>query len=294
MKHNSEHPPEYLSAGVSSRRLPQPLIKALRRMVNRLAGFTRFNATYSGVIADGIPDNLAECFLNHIAVKVEINRGGLDRIPRAGPLIVVANHPFGMIDGLMLNAVVTAVRSDYKCLAAYEIGKIPGLSRTQFVVDPMKSRKRRMNLAAWHGVFKWVKDGRVFAIFPAGRASRFSFRHRRVTDIAWSRHVATLARRTGVPVLPVYFPGSNGVLFQLVGLIYGDLQNFLLIPVFNRMHGRRFKVLIGEVIEPDVLRAMDSDQQVIDYLRDCTYALAPGVESAQYVQLTGAGSSTIS
>jgi putative hemolysin len=291
MKHQ---PPEYLSAGVSSRRLPQPLIKALRRIVNRLAGFTKFNATYAGVIAGGIPDNLAECFLNHIAVGVEINRGGLERIPRAGPLVVVANHPFGMIDGLMLNAVVTSVRPDYKCLAAYELGKIPGLSRTQFVVDPLKSRKRRMNLGAWHGVFKWVRAGGVFAIFPAGRASRFSFRHGRVTDVAWSRHVATLVRRTGVPVLPVYFPGSNGILFQLVGVVYGELQNFLLIPVFNRMHGRRFKVSIGKVIQADELRALDSDQKVIDYLRDRTYALAASAESAQYVQFIGVDRSTIS
>jgi len=294
MKNKLKDPPEYLSAGVSSRRLPQPLIKFLRRIVNRLAGFTKFNATYAGVIAEGIPDNLAECFLKHIAVEVEINRGGLERIPRAGPLIVVANHPFGMVDGLMLNAVMTSIRPDYKCLALYELGKIPGFGRTQFVVDPMKGRKRRINLAAWHAVFKWVKGGGVFAIFPAGRASRFSFRHRRVTDISWSRHAAALAKRTGAPVLPVYFPGRNGILFQIIGLIYGELQNFLLIPIFNRMHGRRFKVLIGDVIQPDELRAIDSDQQVIDYFRDRTYGLAARVESAQYVQLPGAGSSTIS
>jgi hypothetical protein len=94
--------------------------------------------------------------------------------------------------------------------------------------------------------------------------------------------------------LPVYFPGFNGILFQLVGVVYGELQNFFLIPVFNRMHGRCFKVSIGEVIQADELRALDSDQKVIDYLRDRTYALAASAESEQYVQFTGAGRSTIS
>jgi len=286
--------PEYLSAGVSSRRLPKPVVHFLRRVVNRLAGFTKFNASYHPVVANGLPDNVAESFLKQINVAVEINRHGLERIPRTGALIVVANHPFGMVDGLILNAVMIAVRRDYKCLAFYELGRIPGFSRTQFLVDPIKRRKRRRNLSAWHAVFKWLKSGGAFAIFPAGRASRFSLRHWRVTDLAWSRHAAALAIRSGAPVLPVYFPGRNGVLFQLVGLIYGELQNFMLIPVFNRMHGRRFRVVIGELIRPEQLRALDSEQQTIDYLRECTYALARGAEALQYDQFTGAGRSTIS
>jgi putative hemolysin len=230
MVHRAEEFPEYLSAGVSSRRLPQPLIKALRRIVNRLAGFTRFNATYAPVVADGIPDNLAESFLNHIDVEVDINREGLARIPSAGPLVIVSNHPFGVIEGFILNAVIRRVRRDYKFLAAYKLARIPGLAQFQFVVDPLKqSRKRRINPAAWHNVFKWVRRGRAFVVFPAGRVSRFNFRRRRITDVAWSPHVAALVRRTGAPVLPVYFPGSNGIFFQLIGLIYGELQNFLLV-----------------------------------------------------------------
>ena len=294
MKHSPQAVPEYLSVGVRSRRWPQFLIRAVRRMGNRLGGFNKFNATYAGVIADGIPDNLAESILKHIGVTIEIDRNGLERIPRAGPLVVVANHPFGMIDGMMLNAIFTSVRPDYRCLALYELGKLPGFERNQIFVNPMKGRKRRMNLAAWHSVFKWVKGGGLFAIFPAGRASRFSFRERCVTDIPWSPHVATLVRRLEVPVLPVYFPGRNGIFFQLVGCIYGELQNGLLIRVFNRMNGKRFRVLIGEVIPFEELRALDSEQKVLDYLRERTYALAGRGESVSYVQFEGAGRSTIS
>jgi putative hemolysin len=286
--------PEYLRSGASSRHLPKPVNDFLRRIVNRLAGFTTFNATYQSVIANGIPDNIAACFLQHIGVTVEINRNGLERVPRTGPLIVVANHPFGIIDGMMLNAVMTSIRDDYKVLAIYEFGKIPGFSRSLFSVDPMKSRKRQRNLSAWLAVFKWLKGGGSFGIFPAGQASRFSFRHRRVTDIAWSHHAATLAKRTGAPVLPVYFPGRNGLLFQLIGIIHGELQTFLLIPTFNRMHGRRLKMVVGEVIEPQEICALGSDAQAIEFLRERTYALARGADSADYVQFIGAGRSTIS
>jgi putative hemolysin len=292
MKHP---PPEYLSAGVSSRRLPQPLIKALRRIVNRLAGFTRFNAAYAPVVANGIPDNLAESFLDHIRVGVDINDEGLARIPSEGPLVVVSNHPFGVIEGFILNAVIRRVRPDYKFLAAYKLARIPGLAQFQFVVDPLKqSRKRRINPAAWHNVFKWVRRGGAFVVFPAGRVSRFNFRRRRITDVAWSPHVAALVRRTGAPVLPVYFPGSNGIFFQLIGLIYGELQNFLLVSELNKMHGRRFQLRIGEVIGPDGWAVFDSDRKLIDYLRERTYALADGAGSADYVQIIGAGKSTIS
>ncbi len=283
-----DHFPEYLSVGISSRRLPQPLIKALRRWLNRLAGFSQFNATYAPVIANGIPDNLAEHFLGHIGACVEINDGGLARVSPTGPVIIVANHPFGVIEGFILNAVVCSVRRDYKCLAAYKLARLPGLSQFQFIVDPIKKRgKRRINLSAWHGVFKWLRQGRVFAVFPPGRASRFSLRERRVTDVAWSPHI-------GAPVLPVYFPGANGLFFQLVGLIYGDLQNFLIVPEFNKMAGGKFQVVIGEMIEPGELAALNSDQQLIDELRRRTYALAEGMESVRYVPFGGAGKSTIS
>ena len=156
MKDSSQPAPEYLTVGIRSRRWPQPLIKALRRLFNELSGFNKFNATYAGVIAHGIPDNLAESILKYIGVTIEINRNGLERIPRTGPLVVVANHPFGMIDGMMLNAIFTAVRPDYRCLALYELGKLPGFERNQIFVNPLKGRKRRMNHSAWHTVFRWV------------------------------------------------------------------------------------------------------------------------------------------
>lgn len=119
-------------------------------------------------------------------------------------------------------------------------------------------------------------------------------RRRAVTDAPWSRHVGALVRRSGAPVLPVYFPGRNGLFFQLTGLIHRDLQNTRLIPEFNKMRSRRFKVLIGDLIKPDELSGRDDDQQLIDSLRCCTYALAARLETADYVQFIGAGKSTIS
>jgi putative hemolysin len=290
-----DHPPEYLSVKIPSRRLPLPLVTAVRRGVNWLLGFSEFNATYAPVIANGIPDNLAESFLDHIRVSVDVDDEAKARIPRTGPFVAVANHPFGMIEGLILNAVFSSVRHDYKFLAAYKLGQIPGFDRSQIFVDPLKQRrKRRMNQNAWHAVFKWVWEGGAFVVFPAGRVSRFSFRDWRVSDRPWSRHVGTLVRRTGAPVLPIYFSGANGLLFQLAGLIHGNLQNFLLIRQFNRMHGRRFKILIGELIQPDEIAAMGSDQGVINLLRNRTYALASGVGSVSSGHSVGAGKSTIS
>jgi putative hemolysin len=268
-------PPEYLSVKLSNRYLPERAVTALRGTLNRLLGFSRFNATYAPVIANGIPDNLAESFLAHIHATDDIGAEAKARIPRSGPLVVIANHPFGFIEGMILNALIHSVRQDYKFLAAYKLGQIPGLRQFQFVVDPLKDRrKRRMNQATWHSVFKWVREGGAFVVFPAGRVACFSFRHRRITDPPWSRHVGALVRRTGAPVLPVYFPGANGLSFQLAGLIHGNLQNFLLIRQLNKMHGRRFKVLIGDLIQPAELAAMESDQQVIDHLRQRTHALA--------------------
>lgn len=83
------------------------------------------------MVANGIPDNLAESFLNHIGVIIEINKEGLARIPSEGPLIVVANHPFGVIEGFILNAVICYVRRDYKFLGAYKLSRIPGIGQFQ-------------------------------------------------------------------------------------------------------------------------------------------------------------------
>ena len=290
-----DRPPEYLSVKLSRGRLPQPLVTAVCRALNRLVGFSRFNATYAPVIANGIPDNLAERFLDQIDASIEIDEGAAARIPRAGPLVVIANHPFGFIEGLILNCIIHPVRQDFKFLTAYKLSQVPGLGQFLLSVDPLKQkRKRRMNQTAWHNVFKWVREGGVFIVFPAGRVARFSFRPWGITDLPWSRHVGALVRRTGAPVLPVYFPGANGILFQLAGLIHGNLQNFLLIRQFNKMHGRQFKVLIGELIQPGEFATMDSDQQLIQYLRKRTYALAAGVDSVSSDQMAASGKSTIS
>jgi putative hemolysin len=272
-----EKAPEYLRVPASN--------DFFRSIVNSLAGFTKFNSIYAEVIGDGIPDNLGKRFLSHCGAQVEINKDGLARIPRTGPLIIVANHPFGVVEGFILQAMVCSVRPDYKCLAAHMLAKLPGLIKYQFMVDPLKkSRKKNMNVAAWHGVFKWLRSGGVFAVFPAGAPSTFSLRQRAVTDPPWNLHIAALVRRSGAPVLPIYFPGRNSLFFQSIGLIYPGLQHTRLVLEFNKMRARRFKVLIGDLIKPDELAKCDNDQQLIDSLRARTYALASRIESADYVQ----------
>jgi putative hemolysin len=266
---------EVLALKMSAKRLPRPLLEAARRTLHGLLGFQRFNAIY-GELPPYTPADFSRTFLDAMRVHVELAGLPIDAIPAAGSLIVIANHPFGLIEGMALDALLLARRPDVTGMVTYRLAAIPEYRDRLIFVDPQRKRHRRkLNAQGWRRSFQWLARGGALVLFPAGRVAGFQWRRMSIADQPWSSHVAAIARRTRAPVLPVYFHGHNGWAFQLATTLGPSaLQDLLLVGEFTNKCGLALRATVGRLIEPDELSRFATDGEVIGFFRQETERLA--------------------
>jgi putative hemolysin len=216
-----------------------------------------------------------ETLLAEMRVELRIDPADAARIPAAGPVVVVANHPFGVLDGAILTVLLTRARPDVKVMTNSVLGDVPELSRHCIFVDPFQTdRSIDANRRALKEALAWLQQGGMLAIFPAGEVSHLQFPHAQVADPAWNDTAARLIRRTDASALPVYFCGRNSVGFHLLGMIHPRLRTAFLLQEFLQQEGKAVEVRVGSEIPNDSIASMGNDREAIEYLRGRTYLLS--------------------
>ncbi len=203
---------------------------------------------------------------------------GLTRIPREGGLIIVANHPFGAIEGVIMAAMLRGLRDDVKILANGLLQRIPEISDLFIGVDVLSGKgAAQRNMSPMKEAMRWVDKGGVLVVFPAGEVAHLDLRRRTVTDPAWHSSIGRIVRRSKAPVLPVFFEGRNGAMFQLAGLLHPRLRTALLPREMINKGGQTLVVRVGDVISEKRLSGFKKDVAAItDYLRLRTEMLHHG------------------
>lgn len=250
--------------------IKKPLAKVLR--------FETLNAMYGEV--QHVDGAFVDRALKRLGVRWELAGKALKSIPADGPLMVVANHPYGMVEGLLLVKLLRQVRPDIRIMANYMLGMIPEMREHIIQVDPFgKSCSTRSNISGLKQSMRWLKDGGVLGVFPAGEVASLNLGKRMVADSKWSPMVAGIARKTGCAVLPVFFDGRHSALFQTLGMVHPGLRTMLL-PHENLKvaSGRAVGVHIGSVIPPEKLSTFASDEDAVDYMRFRTYLMRKDAE----------------
>ncbi|MBF0552932.1 MAG: lysophospholipid acyltransferase family protein [Nitrospirae bacterium] len=250
----------------------------IRAALERLMSFHLLNKLY-----EELTEREGGCFitktLQALDVKYEISEEDIRRIPASGPAVVVANHPFGGIEGMIIASILRMVRPDVRIMANYLLSYIPDIADMFFFVDPFKKKDSyRMNVKSLRETVLWVKQGGMLVVFPAGEVSHVDLQKREVTDPKWDTSVARIIRKTASPALPVYFDGSNGILFNLAGLIHPLLRTAMLPHEFLNKAKKTIRVKIGNLVSFNRLCKIESGEAVMDYLRLRTYLLANGTE----------------
>jgi putative hemolysin len=207
-------------------------------------------------------------------IQYRFEERDLERIPQTGPAIVVMNHPFGGIEGIILASLLHSRRKDIKIMANYLLASLPELADLFIFVDPFEQKDAlARNIRALREAVRWVENGGLLGIFPAGEVSHFHFHQRKIIDPPWSAGIVRIQKKTKSPVLPVFIKGNNGTLFQVAGLVHPRLRTALLPRELLNKHKKEIEIRVGQLISPKSLTPFTSDQDRLSYLRHRTYML---------------------
>jgi putative hemolysin len=251
-----------------------PALAGLPRFAGKLLPLEQAHELYERVrhSADGF---VLESLLGEMNVDLRVDEADVGRIPKKGPVVVLANHPYGMLDGALLGVLLARVRRDVKVMTNFLLEGVPELEEHCIFVDPLHAvRSAERNRRALKQAVQWLRQGGVLAVFPAGEVSHWQMPQGAIADPQWNDNAARLIRKTGAVALPVYFCGRNSLGFQLMGMIHPRLRMAFLLQEFLQQSGKSVALRVGSAIPADAIANISGDRAATAYLRWRTYLLA--------------------
>ncbi|QDT65821.1 lysophospholipid acyltransferase family protein [Calycomorphotria hydatis] len=209
------------------------------------------------------------------AMKLQLDlQGSLESIPRTGPLVVVANHPFGLVDGVIICHLIAQVRPDFRILINRVLEQMKDLRAYLLPIDfTDTSEARDINLNSRAAAKTHLRAGGAVIVFPAGGISTAHRGLGPANDPPWGPFTAKLILSSKADVLPVYFHGQNSRLFQIVSQFSHTLRLALLAREVRRKMGGKVRVTIGKTIPHAELVTYPRREEMMQKLREETYAL---------------------
>jgi len=254
--------------------LRRTLFSLVRRPLEKLLCLDRLGDYYCQAAESDDGRDVFSRVLDAMNITYEISAQDRARIPRQGPLMVVANHPFGAVDGMILVSMLRSVRPDVKLLTNYLLAPASECRKDCIYVDPFGRKSSvRANVHAMREALQWVKGGGALAMFPSGEVSHISWRKPAVTDPAWSDTVARIVRTANAPALPVFFRGVNSALFQLMGLAHPRFRTIMLPRELLKRCDTTVRLHVGKPVTRSQIANFDDDKKLMAYLRLRTYIL---------------------
>jgi putative hemolysin len=243
-------------------------------ILERLCSLRHLDRRYRELPASRDAGEFLHNALGSLGIRYELTGAAELATHGNGPTVVVCNHPFGAAEGMLLAALLLRYRRDIRIMANHYLCRIPELRELFIPVDPFGGdAAARRNLAPLRDAVRWVRQGGMLVVFPAGEVAHFSLRAGCVTDPQWSPTIGRLVRMTRAAVIPFFIEGANSRLFQLAGLLHPRMRTLMLPREMLNKQGRLVCIRAGAVIPYDRLERRDSDSELIAYLRFRTYLL---------------------
>ncbi|MEM1362747.1 MAG: lysophospholipid acyltransferase family protein [Pseudomonadota bacterium] len=219
-----------------------------------------------------------EVMAERYGLTLKVTGGSLDNIPPKGPLVLIANHPYGILDGLMMGLILSRLRGDFRILANQVFRKAEDLNRIILPVSFDETKEAmRLNLQTRKKALGYLEQGGAIGVFPGGTVSTsatpfFS----QPMDPGWRSFTAKMVARSDATVVPMFFVGHNSRLFQLASHLHSTLRMGLLIKEFKKRVNKPVEVVIGTPIPQAALEPLRTDPRaMMDFLRTETYNLSP-------------------
>lgn len=250
----------------------KPVMRPLVYVALNLMGFKRINKLYSPS-ADLHNKEFVQDMLRRYNITCDINENDYSSIPKEGGFIVVSNHPFGAIEGLILYDAITNVRPDFKVMANFILSRIPNLNEVFFAVNPFENNKSwSSSTGGIRASIEQLSNGHGLGVFPAGEVSRYHG-HNYPEDIPWSTSIAKMIQKMNIPVIPVYFDGNNSHKFYVLAKIHTLLATMRLPKEMLNKRNKKIVMKIGKPILPSEIALYEKPEELASYLRNRSYAL---------------------
>lgn len=250
------------------------LIRVMENMTGR-PGLIKRADGYAQEIESG--KDFWSVMVDRYKLSLSVTGGSLDNIPRTGPLILIANHPYGILDGLMMGHVLQQQRGDFRILAHRVFRKAEDINRIILPISFDETKEAvQQNIETRKESLRYLADGGAIGVFPGGTVSTALRPFSQPMDPGWRGFTARMIAKSEATVVPMFFAGHTSRLFQLASHLHSTLRMGLLIKEFKSRVGTPVEVVIGDPITRDDLAPYVKDtRKLMDFLRHRTYELSP-------------------
>ncbi|MEL6947600.1 MAG: lysophospholipid acyltransferase family protein [Pseudomonadota bacterium] len=247
------------------------------KLVEMCSGQKRLKQLYENYVNERSQDqDFFDAAIDRLELKVDFDEERLAAVPRTGPVLFIANHPYGVADGIVLTWLAKKARPDVKVMANHVLCQAPEAGSNLMPVDFSGTREAlRTNIATRKEALATLNQGGAVGIFPGGgvAASEKPWKGPAV-DPTWHTFLAKLVQQGKATVVPIYFDGQNSRLFQLASHTSYTLRLALFFRETHRLIGSQLRIAIGDPIGPDDLADLSQKDALVRHLRKKTYELA--------------------
>lgn len=212
----------------------------------------------------------------HMGIRIDTPPDEIARIPATGPLVVVANHPSGVVDGMIMAEIVNRVRSDFKILTRSLLTGIPEVEQFMIPVPfPHEDNSRELGLQMRNETMAHLKSGGAIILFPAGKVAASETFFGPAVEGEWNVFTHKMIRGSGATILPIKFEGQNSRAYMIANLLSATVRQGLLLHEIKRGLNKPSRPYIGEPIPASVLKQWEGNPRgFLAWLRAHTLALS--------------------
>lgn len=258
------------------------------RSIEGLSGRDRYARLYDIWRTDivGKSDRIFGKMLDLIDVDLDVAGNWPPRDMSDNPLVIVANHPFGIGDGIAVLALAEQLGRPFRVLIHNDLLKIPEMAPYSLSVSFEETKEAMaLNMQTRHEAVRLLKEGTTIIIFPAGGVATAKKGFGRAEDLPWKIFPAKLVQAARANVVPIFFEGQNGPLFHIASRVSMTLRLSLLIREFKQLSGSTIRARVGEVMTWDEMSAIADRKDLLARLYDAVFSMQPS--SKQKLLKTG-------
>ena len=213
--------------------------------------------------------------IRHMGIRIDTPEEEVARIPKTGPVVIVANHPHGLVDGMIMAEIVNRVRSDFKILTRSLLTGIPEVEEFMIPVPfPHEDNARELGLQMRDETMKHLKAGGVIILFPAGKVAMSEGWWGPAIEAEWNVFTHKMVRSSGATIVPMHFTGQNSRLFLIANQLSDTVRQGLLLYEIKRALFKPQRPFIGEPIPASELKKWEGNPRgFLAWLRQHTLDL---------------------